>query len=259
MDDGPVTMPAEALAPDGAPTLAELLVAGDGESVLLDGRVPLPDDHDAGERWRINTDGDAEWALAMLADLQVQVDAVVAHAEKQQRLAQAWADRVLNQRRSFPRPEGGVGSGPSVLEARRFFQAHLEWYARSQRADHDRKTVDLIGGKIATRTTGGQVEIVDDDALLAWAREHCPGVVRTRDDVLVSTLRQWVAAVTTDDKGVTIVDPESGEVVYTGDIPPGVAVGDEGVSVTITPRPRQLGDTVKVVNGAGDTVGEIPA
>lgn len=253
MDD-PVRMPADALAPAGEDS-DELLwrmavaeqVAGMGpldsaeHADVVDGRghvvatVPMEPER---VPWTIENDDDAEWALARLAETEAGYAAVLAHVEAQKAKAEEWADRVLNERRRAP--DNRVI--PSLLESRRILTAHLEWYARRQREEKGRATVDLIAGAVKTRKAKPTVVIADPEAVLEWARDNVPDIVRIREDVLVSDLRRFVAP--TDDGKLLLTDPGSDgenprpDVVL--DEIPGVVVEPEGLNVTVAPTPLAL-------------------
>lgn len=254
MDD-PVRMPADALAPADEDTDELLWRMAVAEQVAGMGPMVDHDDHaevrDGGgqvvatvpvepERvpWTIESDDDAEWALARLAETEAGLAAVLAHVESQQAKAEEWADRVLNQRRRGP--DNRVL--PSLLESRRILTAHLEWYARRQREEKDRATVDLIAGAVKTRKAKPTVVITDPDALVKWARDNVPEVVRVREDVLVSDLRKYVKV--TDDEKLLLTDPGAEGEGHRPDVVldeiPGVAVEPEGLTVTVAPTPLAL-------------------
>lgn len=254
MDD-PTRMPSDALAPvdeDPAELLwrmtvaeqvADLAVVPPMEDAheVLDGTgsvVAVMQEQPVREPWRIEDDGGAEWAMAVLAEAEADIAAVLAHVEAVKRRAEEWADRVVNERRHG---DGGRVL-PSLLESRRIMVAHLEWYGRRQRADADRATVDLISGAVRTRASnkGGAVVIEDQELVVEWAKGVAPELVRVKEDVLVSELRKYV---TTTKGGKLRLQAPAGDddepdprpaVVL--DAIPGVAIEPEGLTVTVAPR-----------------------
>lgn len=242
MDD-PTRMPSAALAPvdeDADELLWRMTVA---EQVAGAELAPLDDDGPTQpERipWTIESDDDAEWALARLAETEAGLAAVIAHVEAQKARAEEWADRVVNERRVGP----GGRRIPSLLESRRILTAHLEWYGRRQREDKERATVDLISGAVKTRATnkGGAVVIEDPAKVLEWAKGNAPDMVKVDEVVQVSTLRKWVSPTPEGKLRLEVPTCDDGDVrpAVVLDAIPGVSIEPEGLNVTVTPTPPAL-------------------
>lgn len=198
--DGP--LPADLSAPPDAAdaeAAAELFTPGvDPETIPADDQV-----------WRIDDERGAEWALRKLARAEAHLDEIHLQAEEWTRRITEWA--------------ADVKAGPERDAA--FFRAHLEWWARRRRdEDPDAKSVRLPSGEVSTRETRAAVEIADPAAVLAWARDRYPDLVRVREDVQVSTLR---GAVAISDDGHVRTSNEAGDEV------PGVAVRPASISVSV--------------------------
>jgi hypothetical protein len=160
--------------------------------------------------WQIDTDEQAEWAMAKVAEAQADVAQLLAQRDAQMERAQAWYARMAKG------PQRTLG----------FMQLHLMDYAlRRRAADPKQKTLVLPNGEVPT-TKGPDpcVVIEDEDALVAWARKNHPEVVDTSYRVLVTKLRTVAFA-----KGADVVDT-NGEKV------PGAAVREAG-EPTATVKP----------------------
>lgn len=169
--------------------------------------------------WRVSSDDEAEWALRKLADAQQAI------AEHQAR-AEAWARRIAEWFQH------------ATAEERRtveFFTAHLSLYGRRRRDATGAASLALPSGRVKTRRQAPAIVITDPDAVLAWAREAAPQIIRTREEVLVTALRE-VAELIDDNSegdlsaGVKRVAPD-GEV--TVEPIPGAAVRPEEIGVSI--------------------------
>lgn len=209
-DDEPI--PAELAAPDDAPdpdaTAAEAFDFAASSVVPLGQAVEMLADAEP-ERWRIVDDDGAEWAMRHIAEATAELAELRARAARWQERIDAWFAQAAEQ----------------VARRADFFTAHLEWYGRRERIEHERATISLPSGKVSARQVGAAVEIVDEEALLAWAKDNAPAIVRVREDVLVSELRK--VCVSGDDGFTTTVYAETGELI------PGAGVRPEHVSVSV--------------------------
>lgn len=107
------------------------------------------------ERWRIVDDDGAEWALRKLAAAQVELDALRARATAWQERIEAWFSQAARE----------------PAETAEFFTAHVEWYARQQRAEHDRKSFALPSGRVSSRSTAPCAAVGDEAAVLDWVSQ----------------------------------------------------------------------------------------
>ena len=99
--------------------------------------------------------------------------------------AASWAiDRVLTARARIDR----VTTQASILVARLqkeldrtegYFFPHLEDYLRANPPAKGR-TLHLLTGSLALRTKPGGARVRDQDAAVAWAREHLPAAIMQR-------------------------------------------------------------------------------
>ena len=141
--------------------------------------------------WMIADDGGAEWAMRLLAAAEAKL------AEAEERAIQ-WRKQVDDWYRKVTAEASATSQ---------FARAHLERYALERRyADPDAKTLYLPSGVVRTTSHADRITINDEPAVLAWALERAPEVVR--HTVKVSDVRHVVSVV--EGKAV---DPDTGEVV----------------------------------------------
>lgn len=151
----------------------------------------LPTDEAERERWRIDGDNTAAWAMRKAAALQARIDANTAIAEAEYERVQAWLAEVN-------RP---------IEHDLAFFTGHLENYARVQRlADPERKTFRYPHGCVVSRKPPPTVE-VDEDVFVPWARGHAPELLKV-DEVVKVKLATLKALQATDDGTVVTADGE---------------------------------------------------
>lgn len=134
------------------------------------------------DRWKIETLAHATWAMSKYAAAAAHVAEVRALADDARRRIAEW-EQAQRQR-----------ADASLA----FFGWHLEQYALGERdATMDRvKSVTLIDGQVKTRATAERVVVVDDAAVIAWAKAaDLPDVVRVKEEVAVTALRGAVQIV----------------------------------------------------------------
>jgi phage host-nuclease inhibitor protein Gam len=87
------------------------------------------------------------------------------------------------------------------------------WVAE-QIKDGKKRSINLPDGVAGYRKQPDKVDITDEAAALAWAREHCPEAVKVVESVLKTPLKAWI-----EDNG---------------ELPPGVdmSTGDEKFYIT---------------------------
>lgn len=171
----------------------------------------LPDERDAileteeRERFRINDDSAAIWAMRKLAEVQK------AKAENE-KLATAEKHRIDYWLEEVQRP----------LERNAVYFANLLTdYAIRQREESDRKSIVLPHGKISTRN-GADKWVTDNDTVLEWLRaNNKTDLIRTKEEPALAAL-----------KAEFVVD---GEKVITrdGEVVPGIVVHGSNITVSI--------------------------
>lgn len=183
----------------------------------LDGQVSIEDflsaDFDAlmegEEEVSLGGDQDATWALRKLAALRKQVAANNAIAEAEANRIAAWLAAV----------------NEPLRKQVTFVEGILNGYAVHERTAHDRKTIVLPYGKIATRPVADKWEVADPDAFMKWAEESHPELLKTT--VKPESLTVIKSALATTDDG-EVITPE-------GEAVPGVTfTASTDVTVNIT-------------------------
>lgn len=131
---------------------------------------------DIHERWKIEDDGAAEWAMRKLAQYEADDSDATARAAEWQEQIDQWLDRQL--RRNDARAS--------------FFRTALMNYALRERAasNDQRKTIDLPSGQVKTRMSKGKLQVLNDDAVIVWAKatKH-ENVIRVKESVDIAKLR----------------------------------------------------------------------
>lgn len=176
------------------------------EHLLADG--PDLEQPEQRERWRIDGDNTATWALRKLAAIQAERDRIkLLHQAEVSRL-DAWAadaDRALSHDADF-------------------FTARLtEYRLELEQANPDLpKTYKLPAGSLARRAGRESTYIGDEAEFIAWATVNCPDALRVT--AKVAPLAKWER--TTTDGEVRVVSPD-------GELVPGVRIirGDDRIEV----------------------------
>lgn len=109
------------------------------------------------EPWRITNLGQAEWAMKRLAEAK----GLLVEYRDQIALWQACVQRMER--------------------AGEWFEERLKEWGIANR-NPSRKTLLTAHGTVATREQKPAIAVVDEQAALAWAREHCPEAVKRGED-----------------------------------------------------------------------------
>jgi Bacteriophage Mu Gam like protein len=181
--------------PEPAPPPADELYAG-LPNLPDDVDREIVDDLNLGvdrkDRWQINDDAVAEWAMAKLAEAQGDDADLRAQRDAQMERAQAWYARVS---KAAQRTAG-------------FMRAHLEDYALRRRQATGAATLVLPNGEVPTvKGADPCVDVADEAAVLEWAQKHAPEVVTVKRSVKLTDLRTVATA-----KGDKVVSRD-GEVI----------------------------------------------
>lgn len=165
----------------------------------------LGDHHsdEAREKWRIDGERTADWALRRLARGRDHMDRVRRLANEEHAAIDEWVARELER---DERDE-------------RFFVGKLrEWMEELRANGDDRKTISYPGGKLRRKAGRTRVEIDDEAALLAWLEEHVDdleAVVEYRSTIRKGEVgKRYKSKVRDDVPGdYPCVDPDSMEIL----------------------------------------------
>lgn len=156
------------------------------------------------ERFRIDNDEQAVWAMRKLAAARTRLDEIAYIAEAEIQRIQAWAEHESRE----------------PLRDVDYFEGILVEYGMQQRAE-GRKSVSTPYGTIKSRA--GQAKwSVDADTFIEWAKQHRPDLVRVKEEPALSTMKEALSI-----NGDSAFDPDSGEVV------PGVIVTGADTKFTV--------------------------
>jgi phage host-nuclease inhibitor protein Gam len=158
------------------------------------------------ERFRIDTDEQATWAIRKLRSLRsrkAEIDKIA--ADEEQRIRD-WRDDALS----------------SLTGDDAYFAGILIDYARRQRDAEGRKSISLPYGTIKSRAAQPRVQVTDPAGFMAWARASHPDMIRIKEEPDLTAIK--AAA---DISGSQAVDPSTGEII------PGVAVEQRDATYTV--------------------------
>ena len=115
--------------------------------------------------------------------------------------ARAYADRVeafaaAENRRA--RREEAFFVGRFGLQIERWLLSELE------RRGGKAKSINLPAGRVGLRSVGPKLEVLDPDAVLAWAREHCPEAIKQTESLRKTPLNEHFEATGELPEGVQI-------------------------------------------------------
>jgi len=112
---------------------------------------PLPPEVEA---WEVTDTGAAEWAMRLLAAYAAEGAAISDQAALYREQIDLWERHELGR----------------IVRKVEFFRGHLERFALDWRHDTGRATLTLPSGEVKTTKRPARIEIVDEAAVLAWAR-----------------------------------------------------------------------------------------
>lgn len=171
------------------------------EAVAWDSEAREP-----GERFRIENDEQAVWAMRKLAAARRRMDEITAISEAEIDRIKDWAEHEAR----------------TPMRDMDYFEAILREYAIGQRAE-GRKTISTPYGSVKSRAGQPKWSVEDAEAFLSWARRNNRSdLIRVREDADLAKMKA-----TLENTGPSAVDPETGEVV------PGVVVSDAETSFTV--------------------------
>lgn len=140
----------------------------------------LDDERLERDGWHIDSLADADWVLKRLADLRAEV-------EENKRIEEAAIARIkLKTQALNNRVERGVC----------FFESKLRDYAEQHRVEllkgGKKKSRSLLHGTLGWRKVGGQLRVVDPDALMQWAVQQPVenGFVRIKEEPAIDEIKR---------------------------------------------------------------------
>ena len=164
------------------------------------------------ERFRVENDSQATWAMKKLREVVKKRDEQLDIACQEMAILQRWMDEVKT-RHSYQV---------------QYFEGLLGDYARRQR-EEGVKTVTTPYGKVATRMSEFKVNCGNPDEFFKWAREAMPQVIRTKEEIATSVIKELVK------QGVLITDFDTLKMITSeGEVMPAIVLTPPQVAVTIS-------------------------
>jgi len=159
-------------------------------------------DREDRERFKIEDDSQATWAMRKAAAARARLDEIKAIAESEIDRIQHWAEQESR----------------SPVRDLDYFEGILIEYARKQRAE-GRKTVSTPYGAIKSRSGQTRFTFSDKAQFVEWAKANRPDWLVVKEEPSLSALR--------DSSLTAAADPDSGEVI------PGLEVDPPTVNYTV--------------------------
>jgi phage host-nuclease inhibitor protein Gam len=174
-------------------SIAEFEVTDPEDSEIIPTREPF----------KIDNDGKADWAMRHLAASNAKKAENARLYESEVHRLQVWLERA---------------NRPIESEIQ-FFEGSLTQYASSERAENDRKTLDLPHGKVKSRLVPAKFVVEDKVAFLDWAK-----VTKNESLIRVTEAPDAKAMNESLTKTDGVVLSQGGEIV------PGVSVTQESIN-----------------------------
>ena len=154
------------------------------------------------ERFKIQDDWEATWAMRKIAAARTRIDEIQAIADSEVARVQEWAEQ----------------EGRESLRDLDYFEGLLIEYGIAQRTV-GRKSVSTPYGAIKSRTGQAKYVFVDKEQFLVWARTNRPDWVAVKEEPALSAMRE--------NHVLAAADPDTGEMI------PGLQVEPPSVSFRV--------------------------
>jgi hypothetical protein len=167
----------------------------------------VEDHEELKESFRITDDAGAVWAMRKLAVQQQQIKTNREIYETEKFRIDQWLEKV------DAKPQ----------QSANYFIAILTEYARSQRAESGRKSIQLPHGVIKSRVTNSKIKVEDVELFIKWAEtNNLEDLVRIKKEPAVS-----------DFKTVFEISGDKAVHVATGEIVEGVVIAPESINFSV--------------------------
>ena len=162
------------------------------------------------ESFVVKDDAEAAWAMRKLLSLKSKMSENEDIAKAEQERIENWLLRVNG------RFETDVS----------YFEAILTQYARTQRQNDGRKTIDTPYGTIKSRATQSKFKVDDIEVFLQWASINAPELVNIKTSPNLVALKDFASIEETQTLG-------SVAMTIDGEIIPGVSVDPANINFTV--------------------------
>lgn len=165
------------------------------------------------EPFRIKDDAGATWAMRKLADINSKIEENTAIANQEHDRINQWLEQVNNR----------------FDQSKNYFESILEQYAREQRENANRKTIQLPHGVIKSRISNEKIRVEDTELFIKWAETNElndlvrikkePNAINIKNELSITNEGKVVVTVTGEvAEHVTIVPESISFSVETGEI-----------------------------------------
>ena len=162
------------------------------------------------ESYRITNDAGAVWAMRKLHNVNQQLKANNEIADAEKLRIEMWLEKVN------VKPE----------QEAQYFRAILEDYAKRERAESGRKSIQLPHGVVKSRITNSKIKVEDVELFIKWAETNSlDDLVRIKKEPAVS-----------DFKTVLEISGDKAVHVATGEIVEGVVIAPESINYSVEPE-----------------------
>lgn len=162
------------------------------------------------ESFTVKDDAEAAWAMRKLLNLKSKMMQNEEIATAEQARIDSWLIRVNG------RFEADIS----------YFEAILTQYARTQRQNEGRKTIDTPYGTVKSRATQSKFKVEDLEQFLQWASINAPELVNIKTSPNMTALKDFASIEETQTLG-------SVAMTIDGEIIPGVSVDPANINFTV--------------------------
>lgn len=166
------------------------------EERLLEEMQPPIEVTEDDERFVIDNDHAADWALRKIAQKQRQIEANRQLAEDEIARITAWLEEVTT---------------PLAGQADHLEALLVEYHRKLLAEDDKRKTVKLPGGNLVARKRPDNVEITDEEAFIEWAEAERHNLLHIKTSPDRNAIKE---AVLKDGEVIPHVTPVKGDIQY---------------------------------------------
>jgi hypothetical protein len=144
-------------------------------SEIHDFELPTTETPDL-DRFTVDNDAKAEWALRKLAALRSKITENSDLATAEIARVQEWLNHTTEK----------------LNKDASYFEGMLTTYAISERNVNDRKTIELPHGKVKSRSVKAKVSVLNAEKFVEWARANNPDLIRIKETPNVSALSDFI-------------------------------------------------------------------
>ena len=169
----------------------------------------IPDDEEYRQRFKIENDSQASWAMRKLLSIRNKVEDNESIADSERTRIDTW---LYNSNHKFDKDT-------------KYFEFVLTEYAQSQRSA-GRKSIETAYGSVKSRATQEKFLVTDEESFFAWAEQNLPEAISVKRSPSLAAIKSAVTVESTASLGLVAMT-ENGEII------PGVDVTAAGVNFSV--------------------------